>query len=148
MSTRIREMLSQDKLSVIEMMEEFYHSPAVFTDGSIEIFEQDVEHCISDCPYLEGYVFQGEEQIQGYGMVAKSFSTEFGKPCIWIEDIYIKKEYRRLGIGTQFLQFIEQKYSQALLRLEVEEDNEKAIQVYKKCGFDFLPYREMKKEIK
>jgi ribosomal protein S18 acetylase RimI-like enzyme len=33
-----------------------------------------------------------------------------------------------------------------LFRLEVEEENEGAVHVYKKCGFDILPYMEMKRE--
>ena len=38
-----------------------------------------------------------------------------------------------------------EKYPEALLRLEVEEENERAIHTYKKCGFEVLPYMEMKK---
>ena len=69
---------------VISMMNVFYHSPAVYTDGSDEIYRADVENCINDSPYLEGYVFEEDGIILGYSMIAKSFSTEFGKPCIWI----------------------------------------------------------------
>ena len=78
-------------------------------------------------------------------MIAKSFSTEFGKPCIWIEDIYIKKEYRGFGIGSRFLKYIEEKHPDCVLRLEVEAENERAVNVYKKCGFEVIPYMEMKK---
>ena len=100
---------------------------------------------IYENPYIEGYVFENDNSIQGYAMLAKSFSTEFGKACIWIEDIYIKEEYRGLGIGSRFLDFIEHKYPHSLFRLEVEVENERAVNVYKKCGYDVLPYMEMKK---
>ena len=33
-----------------------------------------------------------------------------------------------------------------LLRLEVEEENARAVHVYKKSGFEFFEYKEMKKE--
>lgn len=130
---------------VIKMMREFYASPAVYTDGSEEIFRSDVEHCINNSPYLEGYVFTDHDIIIGYAMVARSFSTEFGKPCIWIEDIYLKPEHCGKGVGSRFLSFIEQKYPNAILRLEVEADNERAVHVYRKSGFTVLPYMEMKK---
>ena len=78
-------------------------------------------------------------------MIAKSFSTEFGKPCIWIEDLYIKDRYRRLGIGSLLMDFITTKYADTLFRLEVEEENERAVKVYEKCGFTVLPYMEMKR---
>ncbi len=143
--TTVRRMEGRDKLPVIEMMRTFYTSPAVFTSGSEEIFEADVDGCIGASPYLEGYVFEDGEIIQGYAMLAKSFSTEFGKPCIWIEDIYIKEEYRGLGIGSRFFRYIEEKYPNVLFRLEVEAENERAVAVYQKAGYEFLPYLEMKK---
>lgn len=130
---------------VIKMMREFYASPAVFTNGSEEIFQNDVENCVNDCPYLEGYVFLENNTILGYAMVAKSFSTEFGKPCIWLEDIYLKPEHCGKGIGSRFLSMMGQKYPDAVLRLEVEEENERAVHVYRKGGFEVLPYLEMKK---
>ena len=61
-------------------------------------------------------------------MIAKSFSTEFGRPCMWIEDIYIKESCRGTGIGSKFIDYIGEKYPDAILRLEVEEENERADQ--------------------
>lgn len=144
---KIRAMEEKDRECVIEMMRIFYTSPAVFSNGSEEIFEADVTNCIGENPYIEGYVFESADEILGYAMNAKSFSTEFGKQCIWIEDLYIKQEYRGMGIGSLFLDFIEKKYPDAVLRLEVEEENERAVHVYKKSGYEVLPYMEMKKEL-
>lgn len=145
MSSTIRTMTIDDKDEVINMMRVFYTSPAVSSDGSEEIYANDVDNCVGDCPFVEGYIFQDGENIQGYGMVAKSFSTEFGKQCIWIEDLYVKEQYRGQGIGSRFLAYVEKKYPNAILRLEVEEENLPAIKVYEKCGFERLPYMEMKK---
>lgn len=145
MSSVIRSMTLEDKSIVMEMMRVFYASPAVLSNGSEEIFINDIENCINDSPYLEGYIFEDSGEIQGYAMVAKSFSTEFGKTCIWIEDLYIKNEYRGLGIGSMFLNYIKEKYADSIIRLEVEEENERAVKVYQKCGFDVLPYMEMKR---
>lgn len=141
----IEVMTKEHAEEVIEMMRTFYASPAVHTNGSEEIFQNDVRNCINDSPYLEGYVFIEDDRLLGYAMVAKSFSTEYGKPCIWIEDIYIKPEYRGRGLGSRFFSFIEAKYPEALLRLEVEEENERAVYVYRKNGFEEMPYMEMKK---
>ena len=145
MNTTIRTMKETDRAQILAMMRVFYASPAVLSNGSEAIFEADFNACVGDSPYLEGYVFENEEEIQGYAMIAKSFSTEFGKPCIWIEDLYVKDDYRGQGIGSRFLSFIEGKYPDAVLRLEVEAENERALRVYKSCGFDELPYMEMKK---
>ena len=143
---QIRLMTEKDRESVISMMRAFYASPAVFTNGSEEIFQNNVNACISSSPYLEGYVFAEGDTIQGYAILAKSYATEFGAPCIWIEDLYLLPEYRGLGIGSAFFAFVEKRYPGCLLRLEVEEENERARHVYEKNGFDILPYMEMKKD--
>lgn len=145
MDVKIREMVRADKGLVLEMMRGFYASPAVHTNGSEEIFENDIENCLNDNPYLEGYIIEGDGGTLGYSMVAKSFSTEFGKPCMWIEDLFLIEEYRGLGIGKVFFDFITKKYDGAIFRLEVEAENERAVRLYTKCGFTPLPYVEMKK---
>ena len=146
MNIEIRPIKKADKPSVLEMMRVFYSSAAVYTNGSEEIFSADIEACTENNPYLEGLVFEKENEILGYAMLAKSFSTEFGKACIWIEDLYIKEEYRGCGIGKSFFAYISDKYEGCIFRLEVEPENEPAVGLYKKCGFTTLPYLEMKKE--
>ena len=145
MESAIRGMEEKDRNQVLEMMRVFYASPAVWSNGSEEIFQADFAACISDSPFLEGYIFESAQDIRGYAMVAKSFSTEFGKTCVWLEDIYVKDAYRGRGIGSYFLKYIESKYPDAILRLEVEAENERAVNVYQKCGFEVISYMEMKK---
>lgn len=145
MSVTIRKIAEKDRAAVLEMMRVFYASPCVWSNGSEEIFQADIDACISCSPFAEGYVFEENGALLGYAMTANSFSTEFGKPCVWIEDLYIQSQFRGLGIGSQFLQYITRKNPDAILRLEVETENLRAIHVYRNAGFDFLPYTEMKK---
>ena len=144
MTATIRPMTREDAPCILEMMRTFYASPAVLTNGSEEIFAADVENCVNDNPYLEGYVV-ADGEILGYMMVAKSFSTEFGKRCIWIEDLYVREEFRGAGLGSRMLKYVADRYPDSLLRLEVEAENERAIHVYEKAGFTVMPYTEMKK---
>ena len=99
---------------------------------------------------MEGFVFVEQENIAGYGMIAKSYSTEVGGRCAWIEDIYIKPEYRGKGIGSSFLNFVAQRYAgQAVrIRLEAEPENEKAMAVYRRAGYEVLGYTQLVKELK
>ncbi len=142
---KIKDMRECDREEVLSMMRIFYASPAVISNGSEEIFLKDIDACVSDDPYLEGYVFERDGKTVGYSMLAKSFSTEFGKHCIWIEDLYLKPEYRGEGIGSAFFRYVSEKYPHHLLRLEAEEENAGAIRMYERAGFDILPYVEMKK---
>lgn len=145
MQSMIRNIQERDREEVLSMMRTFYASDAVWSNGSDEIFAADVDACLSDSPYIEGYVFEDDGVLQGYAMVAKSFSTEFGKPCMWLEDIYVAPEFRDRGIGSAFMSYIQNKYPDAIFRLEVEPENERAVHVYEKCGFVVIPYMEMKK---
>jgi GNAT superfamily N-acetyltransferase len=146
MNTVIRKMTPSDRTAVIDMMRAFYTSPAVSTNGSEEIYARNFQNCIAENPCLEGYIFEGNGDMQGYSIIAKSYATEYGCTCIWIEDLYLTEVNRGQGIGSHFLNFIRQKYPDALLRLEVEEENQSAIYTYKKCGFEFWPYLEMKND--
>lgn len=148
MSVKIRKIRAEDKGVVKDMMKIFYSSNAVSSNGSEEIFERDVQNCIDKSPYLEGYVFEQEKRVIGYAMVAKSFSTEWGKECVWLEDIFILQEFRGKKIAKQFLNFLDEAYPTALKRLEVEDYNQNAVMAYKSNGYEFVPYKQMWKDFK
>lgn len=136
-------MTAEHAPKVYEMMQTFYASDAVLTNGSDAIFRSDIQACIGDNPYLEGFVFLQNEDVVGYAMIAKSFSTEFGRPCVWIEDIYLQPQVRGRGMAGTFFRYLEEAYPDAILRLEAEEENHHAIRAYRKAGFDVMPYLEM-----
>lgn len=142
---QILSMTNAHREKVLSMMRVFYASPAVATNGSEEIFQADIDACVGDSPYAEGFVFDSGGALAGYAMIAKSFSTEYGVPCIWIEDIYLKPEFRNKGIGSQFFAYLEEKFPGHLFRLEAEEENLPALHTYRKNGFTQMPYIEMKK---
>ncbi len=141
--TMIRRMDSRDAAEVTHMMEAFYTSDAVSSNGSPEIFAANVENCLGDCPYAECFVFEEDGVIQGYSILAKGYCTEFGKPCIWIEDLYIKPAFRGRGIGTSFFSFVKDLYPGHTIRLEAEPDNAGAIDMYRRSGFGTLPYLQL-----
>ena len=125
------------------MMRAFYVTDAVSTNGSEEIFDSDVDACAGNSPYAEGHVFKEGKEYLGYAMLAKSYSTEFGKSCVWVEDLYLKPNARGAGIGKAFFAFLTGHYPDAVIRLEVERENATAVALYQKCGFKELPYMEM-----
>ena len=67
-NTNIRKMTKQDKQAVIEMMRVFYTSPAVFSNGSENIFLQDIEACTGENPYLDGYIFAAPDSRRNTGL--------------------------------------------------------------------------------
>ena len=144
----IRKMKQIDAEEVFQMMRVFYDSPAVFHTSSDAVLRKDIEDCISELPFVEGFVFEEEGKLLGYAMTTPSYTTEYGGLCIWLEDLYIKPEYRHMGIGSKFFAYMEQMYPDAVrFKLEGEQENEKAIAAYKKNGYGVSPYFEMTKEM-
>ena len=139
----IRKILREDSAKVLKMMRTFYNSSAVITNGSEKIFAANIENFLGGSNFIEGFVFLADEKVIGYGMLAKSYSTEFGGECIWIEDIFIEAEYRGRGYGSKFIEFVKEMYPDKILRLETEHENLKALSVYKNFGFKELPYLEL-----
>lgn len=143
MNVTIRKIQRGDSEVVVDMMRKFYTSPAVITNGSEKIFVANVENCLSGSPYVEGFVFVGDEKIIGYGITAHSYATEFGGECIWIEDIFIEAQYRGQGVGTKFIRYVKELYPDKIFRLESEIDNVAALKIYKRLGFNELSYLEL-----
>ena len=145
----IRKMRKADAEGVFTMMEVFYASEALLIHPNQEVLRRTLEDCLADGPYLEGFVFEEEGNLAGYAMVAKSYSTEAGGKCIWVEDLYLSPAYRGKGAGTAFLTFIAQRYAgQAVrLRLEAEPENDRAIRTYRSAGYEILGYTQLVKTL-
>ena len=140
----IRKMEPTDFDKILDMMLVFYASDALLVHPEESVLRKTLADAIEAGPYVEGFVFCQEEEPVGYGMIAKSYSTEMGGHCVWIEDIYIQPEFRGQGIGKAFFGWLEQNHPEAArFRLEIEPDNHKAEALYRKMGFDFLDYRQM-----
>lgn len=145
----IRKLRDTDFDQVLAMMLPFYASEALLIHPSEEVLRRTLRDALSENPYLEGYGFEVDGELAGYSLFAKSYSTEAGGPCIWIEDIYIRPEFRGQGFGTALLDFATRSYKgkAARIRLEAEPDNGKAIEVYKRAGFETLGYLQLVKEM-
>ncbi len=57
--------------------------------------------------------------------------------CLWVNDIWVRPEYRSQGIGSQMLRMLMDvaKETQTELTLGVLAHNQKALQLYQQLGF-------------
>ena len=143
----IRQMKADDRDEVIAMMRVFYDSPAVIHKSSDEILMRDFDDCVGDMPFLRGFMLEFDGDAAGYAMVSLGYTTEYGGVCVWLEDLYIKPEYRRFGIATELLAYIEREFPDAVrFKLEVEQENEPAYACYFRGGYRMSDYGLMTKE--
>lgn len=143
----IRKLKESDRELYIEMAREFYSSDAVLHSVPEEYFQKTVDEVLRSDTYAEIYLFEHEGKTAGYGLTARTFSQEAGGYVMWIEEIYIREEYRSKGLGKEFFGFLDNKEKNVVrLRLEVEAENVRAVSLYKKLGYEKLDYIQMIKE--
>ena len=77
----------------------------------------------------------------GYAIFFKTFSTFLAKPGLWLEDLYVKPEYRGRGIGKGLLLAvgdIAKERGSGRYEWNVLDWNQRAIEVYEKAGARIL----------
>lgn len=142
----IRKFKKQDKEVFLKWTRDFYHSDAVDHDIPEEFHEDAWQEMLRSEEYMTGYLIETEEgEPAGYAIISKTYSHEGGGMVWWIEELYIQPDYRGRGLGKAFFNFIDEVKDSSVtrVRLEVELENEKAIQLYKKFGFEPLQYGQM-----
>lgn len=141
----LRNFTDKDKPEVLAMVSDFYSGPGVIHKIPVENFEKAYSGMVSSTPYLRGLCIIHDGQIAGYIHLSFSYSCEAGGLVVWVEELYIKPEYRGLGLGGEALEFVKNEYrgKAARIRLEISPENTGAARLYKKHGFSPLDYRQM-----
>jgi len=145
----LRKLLPSDREVYIRLAKEFYSSPAVDHEVDSKHFEKTFDTLMEGSPYAEGYIIEHEGKAAGYLLTATSYSQEAGGLVLWIEEIFLLPEYRKMGLGSSAFKKIEAQLSPAYtrIRLEITPQNKGAAALYKSLGFEELAYLQMLKEL-
>lgn len=79
-----------------------------------------------------------DDLIAGYVVLTFGFSFEYGGRDAFIDELYLKEEFRSKGIGSITMDFVVDeatKLGVRVIHLEVEKHNEKGSRLYIKKGF-------------
>lgn len=141
----IRKLKPQDKSAYIAMSKEFYHSSAVLGPVPDENFAKTFDLLISGSRFADAYLAEDGGKAAGYALLSFTWSNEAGGMVVWLEEIYLRPEFRNAGIGRQIIERIFEEYGEnaARFRLEIEDSNTGAKRLYKRIGFHELEYRQM-----
>ena len=106
------------------------------------------ENLFGERKYAEVIIAEFDKAPVGQALFFHNFSTFLGKPGIYLEDLYVKLEFRGKGIGKALLKkLIETAKERNCGRVEwvVLDWNKPAIEFYQKLGAkemkDWLVYR-------
>lgn len=133
----------KDRTEFISMSADFYASDAIMAPVPASFHENAFDELMRSERYVSCYFFIYEGKTAGFALIAKSYSREAGGTVIWVDELYLKPEYRGKGAATHFFHFLEQNVPAARYRLEVEEDNMRARKLYESKGYRYLPYLQM-----
>ncbi len=136
----IRKITKNDKQIYTEMAKDFYSSPAVLENIPEKNITDSFDAFLSGTPYGDAFIFESEGQTVGYGVLAYTHSQEAGGRVVWIEEIYVKKEYRGGGYGSKFLEYVKNNVPAKRYRLETEPENTRAAELYRRHGFEHFEY--------
>jgi GNAT superfamily N-acetyltransferase len=82
-------------------------------------------------------LFEEEGRVVGYSILINYWSNEYGGIVLYIDELYLCKECRGKGAGTEFIRYLlRTQYNQCkALSLEVVPSNAKAMKLYMRLGF-------------
>ena len=133
----IRRATRHDCKSIIELI----HELAVFEgmEDQVKITEKIVQRdgFDTDPPYFLCFIAELDRQTIGYALYFYSYSSTEGGPIMYLEDLYIKEQYRGKGYGKQlFKTVVEEGKRQECFCMQwcVLNWNTKALDFYKSVG--------------
>ncbi len=136
----IREGIKEDCLSIEAMIKELAVYEKMPNGPQIDCKQLEIDGFNDDYNKRLFHTFVAQlnttKELIGYVLYFYKYSTWNGR-CLWMEDIYVKPQYRRNGIGFKLWQSVAKhavRESCARLEFNVLDWNSNSIQFYLKFG--------------
>lgn len=139
----IRKIQNSDKNEYKKMAEDFYSSSAVSHKLPLENFENAFNMALKDGTYIRIYILEYDGKTAGYASIAVTSTTEGGGLTLWLDELYVKEQYRGKGLGGELIAFLKTDAEVKRIRLEITPDNSGAEKLYKSLGFCGCEYRQL-----
>ncbi|MDB4334963.1 GNAT family N-acetyltransferase [bacterium] len=112
----------------------------------VTITESEVEDMmLSADSFVKVFVAENAvEEICGFAVIFKIFSTFKAKTNYYLEDLFVNPEHRHLGVGSSLFNFIKDyadKKGAGKVEWYVNNSNQGAIDFYSKIGAKVLDYK-------
>jgi diamine N-acetyltransferase len=127
---------ADDIEALIPMMRELYAHEDLSFDESIA--RRALAGVIGDGALGHVFLLLLENAVAGYAVLTFGYSLEFHGRDAFVDELYLRDEYRKQGIGKRALEFLAgicAKNGVRALHLEVERSNTRAQAVYRNFGF-------------
>lgn len=83
-------------------------------------------------------IFEKDGVTIGYSILIFYWSDEYGGDILHIDELYVKPEHRHCGVATSFFKHVSRIFRDRIVavQLEVTPSNSKAMNYYRKLGFE------------
>ena len=136
MTTTFTEASLEDVPIILEMMASF--NAIDDYPFNKQISNDNLLHFLSSPSLGRLWMIQHNNSSIGYIVLAFGFSFEYGGRDAFIDELFLKEDFRNKGIGAMAISFVEQQASLLQVKtihMEVEKHNVKANRLYSNQGF-------------
>jgi ribosomal protein S18 acetylase RimI-like enzyme len=136
MNTVFQIATSRDIDAILLLMQEYYTYDKItfHARGSHDALQQ----LLRDDSVGRVWLIKADQDTVGYLVVTFWYSLEFHGRAAFIDEIYIREEYRGRGMGHKALEHVGEFCASRgikALRLEVNHSNRRARELYRRTGF-------------
>lgn len=121
---------------LLPMMREFYaHEEIRFDEDAAR---HALQALIGNEAYGRAFLIRVGEEIVGYTVLTFGYSLEFHGRDAFVDELFLRAQWRGQGVGQQALNLLAEvcaTHQIAALHLEVERQNTRAQQTYRRAGF-------------
>lgn len=136
-----------DRELYLQMSRAFYRSDAVLHPVPDEYLIRAFEEIMRSEAYMTGLIFELDGRPAGYALLCKTYSQEAGGLAVWVDEVYVRPEFQGRGLGSALFEALPELVPAARYRLEIEPDNVRAEKLYRRMGFEELPYKQMVRDV-
>ncbi len=97
-----------------------------------------VEQLLRDPSLGRIWIIKNDGENVGYVVMTFDYSLEYGGRGAWVDELFVRRSHRCLGIGSQTLEFFTheaKRLGATVVHLEVNHGN-RAIELYRRVGFE------------
>ena len=119
-----------------DLMLEFYaHEGLTLGERTLNAFRM----LAADEKLGRAWIIQAPDDVVGYIIVTNCFSLEFAGRYALVDELYVREGWRGRGIGARALELAAEACRElgvAAVRLEVDTWNTRAMELYRRLGFE------------
>lgn len=141
MSLQISPVKEQDLPTLLEMIRELAEFEELL-EAMVATEEDYRKALFSEAPAAEAVIASWDGAPVGYAIFFSTFSSFKGRAGIWLEDLYVRPDFRKRGIGKALLRYgakLADQRNAGRYEWCVLDWNQNAIDFYEKAGADVLP---------